>query len=195
MTWFMAKKAKQKGFTLVETVIVVAIIGILAAIAVPNFLTWLPNMRLKAAGRDLKSNMQKTRTEAIKTNHDWAIVFDTANNRYLICSDRGVDNTWSATADNTITETIDLTAYGSGIGFGHGSVPAGNNSATTPAAAFPADEVDYTSPEQNVLAFNPQGIGSGGYVYLENGDGTALAIGTQTSGVIMLKRWLGGSWQ
>lgn len=194
MTWFMAKNAKQKGFTLVEIILVVAIIGILSAIAVPNFLSWLPNIRLKAAGRDLKSNMQKTRIEAIKTNHDWGIVFDTANNRYLICSDRGVDNTWSGTADNTITKTIDLAAYRSDIGFGHGSVPAGN-SATTPAAAFPADAVSYTAPEANVLEFKPQGIGSGGYVYLENRDGTALAIGTQASGVIMLKRWLGGGWQ
>ena len=83
---FMRAKTGQRGFTLVEVMIVVAIIGIFAAIALPNFLSWLPNIRLKAAARDLYSNMHKTRTEAVKTNHDWAIVFDTANNRYLMLS-------------------------------------------------------------------------------------------------------------
>ena len=65
---FMRSKKRQKGFTLVEVMIVVAIIGILAAIAVPSFLSWLPNMRLKAAARDLYSNMQKAKMEAIKSN-------------------------------------------------------------------------------------------------------------------------------
>ena len=66
----MANIAKQKGFTLAEVMIVVAIIGILSAIAVPSFLTWVPNIRLKAAARNLYSNMQKVKTEAIKRNEN-----------------------------------------------------------------------------------------------------------------------------
>lgn len=61
-------KKRQKGFTLIEVIIVIAIIGILSAIAVPNFLSWLPNMRLKAASRDLYSHMMRAKMEAIKSN-------------------------------------------------------------------------------------------------------------------------------
>ncbi len=58
----------ESGMTLLEIVIVVSIIAVLAAIAVPNFKVWLPNMRLKAAARDVYSDMQKAKMSAIKFN-------------------------------------------------------------------------------------------------------------------------------
>ena len=49
------KRKKTKGFTLVEIMIVVAIIGILIAIAVPGFLRARENSR----GRACQENLQK----------------------------------------------------------------------------------------------------------------------------------------
>lgn len=61
-------RKKAKGFTLIELMIVVAIIGILAAIAIPNFM----NYQCKAKQSEAKSNLGNIRTaqEAYYAEHD-----------------------------------------------------------------------------------------------------------------------------
>ena len=54
-------KKKAKGFTLIELMIVVAIIGILAAIAIPNFLRY----QAKAKQSEAKTNLSSIFTTQI----------------------------------------------------------------------------------------------------------------------------------
>lgn len=62
----MINVKKNDGFTLVELLIVIAIIGIIAAIAIPNLLTALQKSKQKATMGDIKSI--GTAIEAYKTD-------------------------------------------------------------------------------------------------------------------------------
>jgi prepilin-type N-terminal cleavage/methylation domain-containing protein len=172
---------KNDGFSLIELLVVLIVLGIMASIAIPGFSTWLPGYRLKSASRDLYSNMQLAKMGAIKANANWAIFFDTVANRYFVCSDAG-DGDWTTTGNNAIEKTVDLADYKAGVSYGHGN--AAND---IPGGAFPGDDVSYTN---NVAVFNSRGTGSGGYVYLENSKNTTTyGVGTRTSGVIRLLKW------
>ena len=60
---------KQKGFTLIELLIVVAIIGIIAAIAIPNLLNAIDRGKQKRTMADMRSMGTAVESYAVDTNH------------------------------------------------------------------------------------------------------------------------------
>ncbi|PID78388.1 MAG: dolichyl-phosphate-mannose--protein mannosyltransferase [Deltaproteobacteria bacterium] len=100
-------KKNEKGFTLIELMIVVAIIGILAAIAIPNFM----NYQCKARQTEAKSNLGTIRVneEAYRAEYDTysnslsAIGFGTQGDAKYTYSITGVSaTTFTATANATL---------------------------------------------------------------------------------------------
>lgn len=76
------------GFTLIELMVAVAVVGILAAIAAPSFSDLIAKQRAKAAATDLYLALAKARSEAIKRNSNvtlspksgsWAAGWDIVN--------------------------------------------------------------------------------------------------------------------
>ncbi|HSC06188.1 MAG TPA: GspH/FimT family pseudopilin [Steroidobacteraceae bacterium] len=56
----------QRGFTLMELMVVLAVVGVIMGFAVPNFSLYIRNGRLTSAANDLLASVTMARTEAIK---------------------------------------------------------------------------------------------------------------------------------
>lgn len=60
--------AKNRGVTLVELLVAVAVLGVLLMVAVPSFTAMIVNNRLKGYANAMVSTLQLARSEAIKRN-------------------------------------------------------------------------------------------------------------------------------
>ncbi|OQY56053.1 MAG: hypothetical protein B6245_18895 [Desulfobacteraceae bacterium 4572_88] len=68
----------ESGFTMIELFIVIALMSIMAAFAVPNYMSWIPNYKLKTAIQEVFSNFQKAKLTAIKMNVNCTVTFGQA---------------------------------------------------------------------------------------------------------------------
>ena len=65
----------DRGFSLVEMLVVVAIVAILAAVAFPNIIGYTRNYRIKGAAQEVAGELQAARSKAIMTNTNNGVSF------------------------------------------------------------------------------------------------------------------------
>jgi prepilin-type N-terminal cleavage/methylation domain-containing protein len=65
LQWFVHK---SRGFTLIEMIVIVVVIGVLAAIAAPNLSQWVRQKEVDEALGQIDLAIQETQSEAVKRN-------------------------------------------------------------------------------------------------------------------------------
>ncbi len=75
---------KRRGVTLIELVTVMAIIAIGALLVAPNIGAWIPNYRLRSAGRDVVSILRTAQVRSVSVNTQYQVSFDQGAGSYIL---------------------------------------------------------------------------------------------------------------
>jgi len=170
----------EAGFSFVELMVVIAIIGTLSAVAAPSFLRSLPEKRLKAAARNLYADMQRARLLAVKKNKAIRVRFvgDTEKQYYYFD-----ENNDSLATEGEFKRLLE--EYGD-VRYGCSSTTKNWNSDPIPVSGLPSD---------SRTTFSKTGTCNPISIYLQkNGTAVCYALTTTKYGNIKIRRFNGKKW-
>lgn len=64
----MLTRVRGGGFSLIELMIAIAVLGALLATGVPAFMNWIQNSQIRVAAESVRNGLQLARTEAVRLN-------------------------------------------------------------------------------------------------------------------------------
>ena len=139
----------SRGFSLVELIIVIAIIIVVAALALPILLNTVANIRLRAAAGELSGLMQEARILAAKKNTVYDIKFTTVAGIQTAYVDTNLNGAYDA--GEPITEFDGAVTPASGPPAGSAGQPTAYTLSGDSSTGTPFDN-------RNTVAFSPRGL-------------------------------------
>ncbi len=119
-----------QGFTLMEMMIGIALIGILTVVAVPNIALFSSGYKLRGAAREVATDLQYARLLAVKENRDIRVDFSTNSYQVVRVSGGTVVKSRSFSTDYS---NVTLSFTTSSVTF----YSRGNSSANTVTVSIP----------------------------------------------------------
>jgi prepilin-type N-terminal cleavage/methylation domain-containing protein len=178
--------SRHHGFTLVEMLVSVSLVGILAAMAVPMLKEYHESCCVRAAVFDICAMIREVKMSAMDEDRYYAIGFDPGEGKVSLIADSGRDGKWN-TADDKVVRVLLLSSKGGGVHFGYGSC------GPLPTLGEAADGISFKS--NNTLVCNSRLTGSAGTVYLISRSGAAMAIVMNSTDFgYALWSWNGKKW-
>jgi prepilin-type N-terminal cleavage/methylation domain-containing protein len=201
----------KKGFSLVEIMVVAALIGVMAMIAVPSIRAWVPRYQLRSVKRDIVSQMQNGRMRSIGTGHTFYIDFDhnvdgNVGDGFITCyldtdDDGASGETNNGEGENEYQESqatlpdidggIPVIRLPSHVSYGaDGGVPSLSGGGV-------GDGVNFLGGghEAKRATFWPNGRGKTGTVYIHSDRNENYAITVNILGRVIVRKWDGTAWQ
>ena len=81
----LTRRAVQRGVTIIELLIGLAVLGVLVALGVPSFQAWLQNAQIRNAADAVMNGVQLARTEAVRRNRLVYFSLDGGSNWTVVC--------------------------------------------------------------------------------------------------------------
>lgn len=167
MPWHKSQSGNAGAFTLIELMVVMAIIGITTALIIPEMKGTFQDSLLRSTGRDLVNTFSLASSRAVGLDRPYRVQFDPANGRYLVerLAHHGDQEEFVPVADARdaagsldprITVEISRPDEDSG----------GNDAAAGPAAENPPD----------TIGFYPDGTADAAEIKLRDREGFQLVL-------------------
>ncbi len=119
---------RNSGLTLIELLIVLAILAIAASIALPSYLGWMDASKARGAASSIRADFEKAKMRAIRENANVRVSF--TPNSYMVHTDLNADNALdgdeAVLANHTFSKGVTLvnTFGGDDMSFSSRGIPA-----------------------------------------------------------------------